>query len=58
VTGLSRETPVQAPNVVAAVGRGLDAGQERYKVYLETKIANKQPLTADEKLRAKRLGLQ
>jgi hypothetical protein len=58
VTGLSRETPVQAPNLISAVGRGLDAGQERYKAYLETKIANRQPLTADERIRAQRFGLQ
>ena len=58
VTGLSRETPVQAPNLISAVGRGLDAGQERYKAYLQTKIANRQPLTADEKIRAQRFGLQ
>jgi hypothetical protein len=58
VTGLPRETPVGAPNLVAAVGQGLDAGQARYKAYLESKIANRQPLTADEKIRAQRLGLQ
>lgn len=58
VTGLPRETPVGAPNLVAAVGQGLDAGQARYKAYLESKIANRQPLTADEKIRAQRFGLQ
>jgi hypothetical protein len=58
VTGLSRETPVQAPNLIAAAGRGLDAGQARYKAYLESKIANRQPLTADERIRAQRFGLQ
>jgi hypothetical protein len=57
VTGLPRETPVGAPNLVAAVGQGLDAGQARYKAYLESKIANRQPLTADEQIRAQRLGL-
>jgi hypothetical protein len=58
VTGLPRETPVGAPNLVAAAGRGLDAGEARYKAYLESKIANRQPLTADEKIRAQRFGLQ
>jgi hypothetical protein len=58
VTGLSRETPAQAPNLIAAAGRGLDAGQARYKAYLESKIANRQPLTADERIRAQRFGLQ
>lgn len=58
VTNLPRETPVVAPNLVAAVSQGLDAGQARYKAYLESKIANRQPLTADEQIRAQRLGLQ
>jgi hypothetical protein len=58
VTGVARETPPTAPNLVAAVGQGLDAGQARYKAYLESKIASKQPLTADEEIRAKRFGLK
>jgi hypothetical protein len=58
VTGVTRETPPTAPNLVAAVGQGLDAGQARYKAYLESKIASKQPLTADEEIRAKRFGLR
>jgi hypothetical protein len=58
VTGLPRETPASAPNLVTAVSQGLDAGQARYKAYLESKIANRQPLTADEQIRAQRLGLQ
>lgn len=58
VTGVTRETPPTAPNLVAAVGQGLDAGQARYKAYLESKIASKQPLTADEEIRAKRFGLK
>ena len=58
VTGQPRETPPTAPNLVAAVSEGLDAGQARYVKYLESKIANNQPLTADEQIRAKRFGLQ
>ena len=58
VTGQPRETPGSGPNLVAAVSEGLDAGQARYVKYLESKIANKQPLTADEQIRAKRFGLQ
>jgi len=58
VTGVTRETPPTAPNLVAAVGQGLDAGQARYKAYLESKIASKQPLTADEEIRATRFGLK
>jgi hypothetical protein len=58
VTNLPRATPVGAPNLVEAVGQGLDAGQARYKTYLQSKIANRQPLTADEKIRAQRFGLQ
>ena len=58
VTGLTREAPGSGPNLVAAVSEGLDAGQARYVKYLESKIANKQPLTPDEQIRAKRFGLQ
>lgn len=58
VTGQPRETPGSGPNLVAAVSEGLDAGQARYVRYLESKIANNQPLTADEQIRAKRFGLQ
>ena len=58
VTNLPREAPVEAPNLVAAASRGLDAGQARYKAYLEGKIAAKQALTPDEAIRAKRFGLQ
>ena len=58
VTGQPRETPPTAPNLVAAVNTGLDAAQERYKVYLQNKIANNQALTPDETLRARRFGLQ
>jgi hypothetical protein len=58
VTGQPRETPGSGPNLVAAVSEGLDAGQARYVKYLESKIANNQPLTADEQIRAKRFGLQ
>jgi hypothetical protein len=58
VTNLPRETPVSAPNLVAAASRGLDAGQARYKAYLEGKIAANQALTPDEAIRAKRFGLQ
>ena len=58
VTGQPRETPGSGPNLVAAVNTGLDAAQERYKVYLQTKIANNQALTPDETLRARRFGLQ
>jgi len=58
VTGQPRETPGSGPNLVAAVTEGLDAGQARYVRYLESKIANNQPLTADEQIRAKRFGLQ
>jgi hypothetical protein len=58
VTGQPREAPGSGPNLVAAVSEGLDAGQARYVRYLESKIANNQPLTADEQIRAKRFGLQ
>jgi len=58
VTGQPREAPGSGPNLVAAVTEGLDAGQARYVRYLESKIANNQPLTADEQIRAKRFGLQ
>lgn len=58
VTGQPRETPPTVPNLVAAVNTGLDAAQERYKVYLQNKIANNQALTPDETLRARRFGLQ
>jgi hypothetical protein len=58
VTGLTRETPASAPNLIEAAGRGLDAGAARYKLYLESKIDSGQPLTADERIRATRLGLQ
>lgn len=58
VTNLPREAPVEAPNLVAAASRGLDAGQARYKAYLEGKIAANQALTPDEAIRAKRFGLQ
>jgi hypothetical protein len=65
VTGVARETPGSGPNLAAAVGQGLevvsqglDEGQARYKAYLQSKIASKQPLTADEEIRAKRFGLK
>ena len=58
VSGLPRGEPASGPNLVKAVTEGLDAGQARYVKYLESKIANNQPLTADEKIRARRFGLQ
>jgi hypothetical protein len=57
ITGVPRETPASAPNLVEAVSRGLTAGETRYKTYLEGKIAAKQTLTPDETVRAKRFGL-
>lgn len=58
VTGLPRETPVAAPNLVEAASRGLSAGEARYKTYLQGKITANQTLTPDEAVRARRLGLQ
>lgn len=48
----------QVPGAVAgAVQRGLSAGESNYAAYLQSKIANRQPLTADEAIRARRFGL-
>lgn len=58
VTGVPREAPVQAPNLVEAASLGLDAGQARYVSYLESKIASGQQLTRDEAVQARRFGLQ
>lgn len=58
VTGLPRETPVQAPNLVAAASRGLSAAESNYKAYLQGKLDRKEKLTVDEQMRARRFGLQ
>lgn len=58
VTGLPRETPVQAPNLVAAASRGLSAAESNYKAYLQGKLDRNEKLTVDEQMRARRFGLQ
>ena len=57
ITGLPRETPASAPNLVEAASRGLSAGEARYRSYLEGRIAAREPLTRDEETRARRFGL-
>lgn len=58
VTGVPREAPVQAPNLVEATSRGLDAGQAKYVAYLQAKIAAGKKMTLNETAQAKRFGLQ
>ena len=54
VTGAARETATQGPNIVEAVGRGLDSGAVRY---LRGKIDRGEPLTPAETERARRYNL-
>ena len=55
---ITKHADYSCNNVYLEDYRHLGAGQARYVRYLESKIANNQPLTADEQIRAKRFGLQ